>query len=332
MQSASGPGTISLALAGDVMLGRLVDEAIRRSGVGYPWGDTLPLLRSADARLINLECVIAAGGERWTRTPKVFHFRAGPPALETLRLAAIDCVSLANNHVLDYSEAALLELLGRLDGAGIAHAGAGANLDDAVRPAILQVVGIRIAVAAFTDNQPEWAATPSTPGVNFVEVRSESAGMATVERAIAAARREADLVLCTAHWGPNMRLRPPQAFQDFAHRLIDSGVDVIHGHSAHVFQGIEVYQGKPILYDTGDYVDDYAVDPALRNDRSFLFSLTVGQRRVTAIDLVPVLISRCQVNRATGHDFADTCRTMRGLSAELGTRLEERPEGLHLQL
>lgn len=311
------------------MLGRLMNDALRRSGTAYPWGDTLPLLRSTDLRLINLECVIAESGEPWTRTPKVFHFRADPSAMETLRIAGIDCVSLANNHVLDYGETALREMLDRLDKAHIRYAGAGHDLAEASRPAILQANEIRIAVVAFTDNQPEWAATPSQLGVNFVPISPD--GVARLEDAIAAATAHADLVICSAHWGPNMRQRPTREFQDFAHRLIDLGVDLIHGHSAHVFQGIEVYRGKPILYDTGDFVDDYAVDPELRNDRSFLFLLALSPTGVTGIDLLPMLISHCQVNRATGEDFDQACATMQQLSAELGSQLELRPEGLRLQ-
>jgi poly-gamma-glutamate synthesis protein (capsule biosynthesis protein) len=319
-----------LALTGDVMLGRLMNDAVGRWGPAYPWGDTLPLLRACDLRLINLECVIAESGEPWTRTSKVFHFRAAPAAMECLRQAQIDCVSLANNHVLDYGEAAFAEMLGRLKEAGIAYAGAGRNLAEASHPALLEAAEIRIAVLAFTDNQPEWAAAPARPGVRFVPVSDD--GAASLADAVAAARSRADVLICSAHWGPNMRLRPPEEFKRFARRLIDLGVDLFHGHSAHVFQGIEVYRGKPILYDTADYVDDYAVDPELRNDRSFLFQVTFSRSGVTQIDLLPVLISQCQVNRATGRDFEETCATMRKLAAELGTELEMHVEGLRLTI
>jgi poly-gamma-glutamate synthesis protein (capsule biosynthesis protein) len=317
---------------GDVMLGRLMNEVLRDRGPAHPWGDMLPLLRSADVRLINLECVIAGGGEAWTRTRKVFHFRADPSALSSLRVAAIDCVSLANNHVLDYGEVALEEMLQHLDSAGIAHAGAGHNRDEAFQPAILAVRGVRIAVVACTDNQPEWAATPSAAGVSFVRIAKAGPGTDTLLAAIASARAGADFVVCSIHWGPNMRQRPPPGFRTFAQWLLDSGVDLVYGHSAHVVQGIEVYRGKPILYDTGDFVDDYAVDPTLRNDRSFLFRLTIGEGRVIALDLMPVLISGCQVHQATDRDFRDTCTTMCRLSEELGTTLEECATGLQLTL
>jgi len=87
--------------------------------------DMLPLLKRADLRLINLECVIAENGKPGERTPKVFFFRADPHAIDVLKIAGIDYVSLANNHSLDFGEDAMLEMLGRLDKAGIAHAGGG---------------------------------------------------------------------------------------------------------------------------------------------------------------------------------------------------------------
>jgi len=90
--------TLTIAFAGDVMLGRLVNEAIAVMGPAYPWGDTLPLLREADLRIVNLECVISEKGRPWSKTPKAFHFRADPTAIETLKIAGIDAVALANNH------------------------------------------------------------------------------------------------------------------------------------------------------------------------------------------------------------------------------------------
>ena len=104
----------TLALTGDVMLGRLANDALVRCGPAHPWGNTLPALCAADLAIVNLECVIARGGRPWTRWPKVFHFRADPVALTALRLAGIDGVTLANNHVLDYGEDALLEMLDRI--------------------------------------------------------------------------------------------------------------------------------------------------------------------------------------------------------------------------
>ena len=97
-----------------------------------------------------------------------------------------------------------------------------------------------------------------------------------------------------------MRSRPTSEFRVFARRVIEAGADVFWGHSAHIVQGVEVWRGKPILYDTGDFVDDYAVDTNLRNDLSGLFLKSASSRPSSRIDIVPVMIGRCQVNRARG--------------------------------
>jgi poly-gamma-glutamate synthesis protein (capsule biosynthesis protein) len=125
---------VSIVLTGDVMLGRGVNSYLLRSGPAYPWGNVLPSLKTADITIINLECVIARGGNPWSRWPKVFHFQADPIAIRSLEMAGIDCVTLANNHVLDFEEPAFTEMLGLLDTAKIKHAGAGLNLNEACNP------------------------------------------------------------------------------------------------------------------------------------------------------------------------------------------------------
>lgn len=133
----------TLALAGDVMLGRLVSDIVIKNPPAQPWGDLLAIMGGADARLVNLECAITRHRQRWTRTDKVFHFRADPRVIEVLHVARIDAVALANNHVFDYNEAGLLDTLQYLDRAGIAHAGAGHDLAEACQPALVDAGGCR---------------------------------------------------------------------------------------------------------------------------------------------------------------------------------------------
>ncbi len=153
-----------------------------------------------------------------------------------------------------------------------------------------------------------------------------------MEEALAAARRKADLVLFSIHWGPNMRARPTAEFRRFARRVVEAGADIFWGHSAHVPQGVEIYWGKPILYDTGDFVDDYAVDEELRNDLSALFLLRVRPPAVEGLELVPVRIGRMQVNLARGADRDWIVRRLTELSAEFGTRVVDGPQGLSVAL
>ncbi len=312
--------SLTLALAGDVMLGRRVNPMIAEHGFAYPWGDLLPTLTSADCFLINLECALTDHTERWRDgNVKPFHFRADPGVAETLRLAGVKFAALANNHAADYEMAGLLDTVRVLDEAGIAHAGAGADCADAEAPAFLTTGAWRIGVVAFADHPAAWAARSTSPGINYTPVSLTADHFGAVEHALTVTRRHADLVICSIHWGPNKRVRPTPAFRDFARRVIEAGADVFWGHSPHVVQGIEVWQGKPILYSTGDFVDDYAVDPELRNDLSGLFLLRAWPPAMAWIDVIPVTISHCQVNRAREAERDEFSERFSALCAELGT-------------
>jgi poly-gamma-glutamate synthesis protein (capsule biosynthesis protein) len=317
---------LTLALIGDVMLGRGVDAALKHMQPPEMWGDVLPHLWQADLRIANLECALTLHDQPWTRSWKLYHFRAAPSAVRFLQLARIDACSLANNHSLDFEARGLYDTLRTLDAAGIRHAGAGLDEAKAAAPAWLEVHGAapcRVALLAFTDNQPDFAAGPQHPGTHYLEVSLEAAALARVADAIAQARAQgADWVVFSNHWGANFVERPNADFRRFAQRVIELGADVYYGHSAHLCQGIEIHRGKPILYDTGDFIDDYAVDPELRNDQSCLFRLLFDQGQLQRIELIPVTLEVAQVRLARGEDFAAIAARMARLCAELGTPLE----------
>jgi poly-gamma-glutamate capsule biosynthesis protein CapA/YwtB (metallophosphatase superfamily) len=313
---------ITLAFTGDVMLGRLVNEVINEEGEEYPWGDTLPLLRNADLSLVNLECVIAEEGEEWNRTPKAFFFRADPEAIMVLNIAGIDYVSLANNHILDFQKEGLIETLDHLNKAGVKNSGAGRNLEEASKPALLESKGIRVGVLSFTDNEPLWAATADKPGTNYTPISLEEKYFRRVRESIESLREEVDIVVFSMHWGPNIIRVPTINFIRFAHAVVDAGADIFHGYSSHYFQGIEVYREKLIMYGCGDFIDDYAVDLRERNDWSFLFLVNVTSAGIEDVELVPVVISGMQVNKARGYVFEIIAGKMRNLSLDLGTRVE----------
>src|SRR5215218_7108383 len=308
------------------MLGRGVNETLRGVRPEEPWGDVLPLLLSADLRIINLECAITGHRRPWSRTPKVFHFRADPLATEVLRAARVDACSLANNHTLDFEEKGLLDTLAHLEAAGIRYAGAGRNLEEAARPVLLEG---GVTLVAFTDNEPPFAAGPDKPGTNYLPVSTEPEVLRRVEEAIGAAREAgARTVVFSNHWGPNMVRRPRATFRRFARAVVDRGADVYYGHSAHVFQGVEVYRSKPILYDTGDFIDDYAVDPDLRNDRSFLFRVSMEDGDLRRLELFPVVLPFARVELARGDEQEIILDRMVNLSAEMGTVFDRREDRL----
>ena len=327
---------ITVALVGDVMLGRRVNEALRTLRPEQPWGDVLPLLLSSDLRIVNLECAITDHKQPWTRTPKVFHFRADPSAVEVLKAARVDVCSLANNHTLDFEERGLLDTMEHLKAAGIWYAGAGHNREEAARPALLTARPVdrlsRVALLAFTDNEPSFAAESDHPGTNYLPVSLEADVLGRVEAAVTAAREAgAETVVFSNHWGPNMVQRPSALFRRFARAVMDRGVDVYYGHSAHVFQGVEIYDGKPILYDTGDFIDDYAVHPKLRNDWSFLFKISLEGGEFRRLELSPVTLPYARVQLAKGSEREAILDRMERLSGEMGTAFVRREGRLVLE-
>lgn len=315
---------MQIALTGDVMLGRQINESVIQNRSVRPdalWGDVLPVMLGADCRLINLECVISDRGEEWHPATKAFHFRARSRALEFLQAAKVDAVTLANNHVLDYGPDALSDCLQLLDRAGIKRTGAGATLQESLVPASVELPHGTVSVVALTDNEPEWEATATKPGVNYVAY--DERGLiepyrSRMTRALSCARQKTGLVIVSAHVGPNWGV-PSQAMQALAHDLLDMGADLYWGHSNHTPQGIECYKGKVILYSTGDFVDDYMIDQGERNDLSFLFILEMEGGRIARIRLHPTCIEDLGVRLAREQERRFLQRTMEAKCKAFGT-------------
>lgn len=298
------------------MLGRGVATEIRGRGTGKGLvaPEVVEFARAADLCVLNLECCISERGERWPDPRKPFFFRAPPAAVETLTELGVDCVTLANNHALDYGPIALADTLVHLDRAGIAHVGAGRDVDAARRPAVIEAQGCRVAVIGVTDHPAEYAARPDTPGVAFADLWRDPvpAGLLTD---VASAREIADIVLVTPHWGPNMAASPELHVRAAAARLVAAGATLVAGHSAHVFHGVAL----PVLFDLGDFLDDYAWDPDLRNDLGLLWRVTVSRDGPRHVAALPLCLDYCHTRVATGADRAWIVRRFRSACAEMGT-------------
>jgi poly-gamma-glutamate synthesis protein (capsule biosynthesis protein) len=155
-----------------------------------------------------------------------------------LRTARIDACSLANNHILDFEEQGLLDTIAQLDDAGIHHAGAGCSPEDVARPALLDAPGGPVALLAFTDNEPPFAAGPGKPGTNYLPVSMEPAVLGRVEEALEVAHEAgAKTVVFSNHWGPNMVEWPTGLFRRFAHAVIDRGATCTTGIARTSFKG-----------------------------------------------------------------------------------------------
>ncbi len=319
---------IRIALIGDVMLGRLVNRALRERSPAYPWGDVLSVLLAADARIANLECVLADTGEPWPG--KRFVFRSDRKNVVVLETAQLTAVSLANNHVLDFGDRALSEMLETLDRAGIARAGAGHDLVEARRPARFVVGGLSCALIAVTDNEPEWEARPDLPGLFYAPCDPADPRFRDLGELVRETAQRVDVVIVSYHWGPNWGERPLPEHVRAGRILLEAGARIVYGHSAHITRGVEFYRGGAILYSCGDFIDDYAVDEVERNDESFVFLVVLDGSAVREIQLVPTVIVDFQARRSDPLRAARQCERMRRLCAELGTRAEFANGGLRL--
>lgn len=297
------------------MIGRLLNEQLRLSPPEYPLGNCLPLLQATDINIANLETTLTTSEDAVSKT---FNFKSDPKHVRSLVAGKLGFVNLANNHIFDYSLKGFQETLHTLKQAGIHYVGAGFNLEEACAPLYITKEQITCGLLGATDNEEGWQALSDRPGTHYIEIGDISAMLSHIKQL----RSQVDIVIVSLHWGPNMRERPIRRFVDFAHALIDLGVDIIHGHSAHIFQGVERYGGGVILYDTGDFIDDYHVDPYLRNDRSFFFCVEVSKKGFERLTMVPTLIHNLQVNIAAGADRHASLERMSSLCKELNTPTE----------
>ena len=298
---ASQPATI--AFVGDLMLGRGISEMASQYTPESFWGDVLPVLRSCDAVFANLECPITTRYARWKRCWKAFRFRAHPRVVELLKVANIRFVNLANNHTLDCEIEGLVDTIRYLDAARVAHAGAGWNLEEARRPRLLDLSNHRVGVFSLTDMMREFGAGLDQPGTNYVPIKTDAQTLGQIGATIAQLRSMgAHTIVLSTHWGPNLRPWPSSLFRRFARAVTDLGVDILHGHSAHILQGIEVRENGLILYDTGDFLTDYWVFPGIRIDRSCIFLVRIEDGKLKQIQLVPVLLERGRLRRAIGDE------------------------------
>ena len=308
---------MKLALAGDTMLGRGVADRLETVGADELFAPELvEILREADLFILNLECCMSARGE--PDAGAVFHFRAPPWATQVLTRLGVDCVTLANNHALDFGLDALVDTLAHLDAAGIRVVGAGTDVERARAPIVLEADGFRLGVVAVTDHPRRYAAESDRPGVAYAQLerRDLPEWLHTTVAAL-----EVDATLVTPHWGPNMIPEPVPHVRAAATLLHEAGATIVAGHSAHVFHGV----APGVLYDLGDFLDDYRVDDRLRNDLGLLFLVELDGDRMEAI---PLKLDYAYTRLADGDErawirrrFTDACAALGTTVADEGGRL-----------
>jgi poly-gamma-glutamate synthesis protein (capsule biosynthesis protein) len=284
-----------LALAGDAMLGRGVGERLPAALFSEA---VVAIAREADLFVLNLECCISDRGSPFPG--RVFHFRAPPAAADALAALGVDCVTLANNHALDFGPEALEDSCEHLRRVGIRWV--------AREPVILDTGSFRLAVVGLTDHPCEYQGHLAYADLGHGHVPEWTVP-----------ELPADAVLVTPHWGPNLAPQPVSYVRRAARRLLERGATLVAGHSAHVFHGVE----GSVLYDLGDFVDDYRTDPLLRNDLGLLWLVELDAAGPKRVEAVPLKLDHCYTRLADGDDAAWIRRRFRSACAALGTTVGE---------
>jgi poly-gamma-glutamate capsule biosynthesis protein CapA/YwtB (metallophosphatase superfamily) len=304
----SRPATTLIAV-GDMMLSRTVAAQMRLKGFDYPFQKMNILLGSGDVVFGNLETPITAGR---VVKPGEMSFRADPGIETYLARAGFDALSLANNHLMNYGESGLRDTLQYLDAAGIKHAGAGLNADEAHQAALVSTNGIDFVFLAYETKAlvpVSYEAVSDRGGVAFMD----TARMTTEVRA---AKKADNIVVVSMHAGVEYAPQPSQEQINFARAAIDAGADLVIGHHPHVVQTIERYKGKLIFYSLGNFIFDQTWSRETQD--GLAVKLTFGGNELTKVDLLPVIIAdACQPIPAAGEDANRILRRLGTTAAEL---------------
>ena len=358
---------VTLFFCGDVMLGRGVDQVLPRpgdpalrercagdarayvrlaerahgpipqpAGFCWPWGDALEVIDGVapDVRVINLETSVTRSAGFAPGKP--VHYRMSPDNLPAVTVARPDACALANNHVLDFGRAGLLDTLDALASAGLPAAGAGRDLAQARQPVAIAAPGgsraVIFACGAASGGIPAgWAAAATRPGVDLLPSLTGAAADNVAAR-VRAARQRGDIVVVSIHWGSNWGYDVTGDQVRFARRLIDNGADLIHGHSSHHPRPVEVYRGRLILYGCGDAINDYegiSGNEKYRSDLRLLYfaSVAADTGTLAALRMVPMQASRMRLRHASTADSQWMGAVLGRISHRFGSQISHQPDG-----
>ena len=236
----------NIVLVGDIMLSRGVGWImVSNADYRYPFLNTAEFLSAADITFGNLEGPISSRG---VNLGSIYSFRADPSAVQGLEFAGFDVVSIANNHIFDWGADALNDTVSILKSGGIESVGAGVNYSDANKPVVVNMGGTTVGFLAYTTLYPQ-----------SLKAAGEGAGVSDIdkiENSVEDLAKSTDIVVVSMHWGEEYEIKSNEFQKELAHRVIDSGADIVVGHHPHVIEEIEKYNGGWIIYSLGNFVFD----------------------------------------------------------------------------
>jgi poly-gamma-glutamate synthesis protein (capsule biosynthesis protein) len=315
---------LKIVAVGDILLGRGVESRLEKANRDfiYPFEKVADILKKGDVVFGNLEESITDStkslvginqGGKYVLKNKV-------KAFDGIKYAGFNLLSLANNHILDYYEKGLFDTMDILDRNGIAYAGAGKNLEEARRPAIIEKNGFKIGLLCYTDMSE--VLYKGNPPLMFIAGKNKAGVAPTkteyIREDVAKVRSMVDILIVSFHWGKEESFEILPYQRRLAQSLMDSGVDIILGHHPHQFHGIEIYKGKPIVYSMGNFIFDQN-DP--ENQESFILNLGYSNKKLVSFSAIPVrTVEKSQIVPQTGLSAASMINREVDLSMDLGSK------------
>ena len=243
----SGNHEILLHAVGDVGLMGKVADNIRDNGSSFPFKECASTLRDANIIFGNIEMPFSlTNKEYYSHISK--KSKVDIDAVNSLKDAGFNLMSLANNHIMDYGPSGIADTISILSDAGIAHAGAGMNLEESRRPAVVKVNDRMVGLLAYSMIGPH-SARENTPGAAPMEIKAMIDDLQLL-------RSSVDIVIVSLHFGMIYTDYPTSEQRNLCHKLIDSGATLVLGHHPHVLQGIEPYGAGLIAYSMGEFIFD----------------------------------------------------------------------------
>lgn len=345
-----------MAPSSDLTLMAVGDVYLARGNPLSAFGNTLDVLPDADLLVGVQEGPVSDRGAPIPGKTEVgsTHLRAPLSAIEAQATAGFSAMTLANNHMMDYGEAALFQTMELLGEQGILFAGAGGSLQEARKPAILDRGGTRVAMLGYTSVFPVsgYAATESRPGVATVRVTTayraphnvpyqpgtpaitvtipDRDDMDAMLADVRMAREVADVVMVQFHWGVAGHPHVLGYMKALGRGAIDAGADLVIGNHPHLPLGMELYRDRLICYSLNHFTFDLQTREAIFEYDTLILRSVIRGRRLHGHSVIPVAIDAesKDLEIARGRRRAAIQASLEALSQEFGTTFRAEGDAL----
>lgn len=268
--------------------------------------ETVELLTGADIFLLNNEFTFSNRGT--SISGKAFTFRAAPERVSLLKDIGADIVSLANNHAYDYGADAFEDTLDILNDADVPYIGAGANITEAAKPYYFIVNGRKYGFSAATKAEKHILTPEAGEATSGVMRTYDPAKYIEV---IKTAEQQCDYNIAYVHWGAEGSHKIEDGLYEMGSKYIDAGADIVVGAHAHVLQGIQYYNGVPIVYNLGNFIfNAETIDTAI-------LEINISSTGAPSYRFIPAIQKNCYTQVVDGVEKSRILEFMRGLSIDV---------------